>query len=238
MCVSGIEVKLPDSTDPFAVQGGSREVFKVCPVRGHADTVLRKRIKVETSECLTPRVREKEESAPLPRAPLDAYPGPQGWHPWPQGERGHAGHRSAVRGQAGAPSAGKRVKLTFTPHSLDIRGQAKFSISRLHTGKGRARVPVFTLALFPRLRREVAHSPGDVKRSSECAMPQSIDAIRSYRFFFRDTGNVVTRTDEVELGSDDDARQLATLTLKERTACCSVEVWDRGRLVCIVHRGE
>jgi hypothetical protein len=69
-------------------------------------------------------------------------------------------------------------------------------------------------------------------------MPQSPAAIRSYLLYFRDIGNVVGRTEEVELGSDEQARQLATLKLNEQIAYSSVEVWDRGRLVCTVRRGE
>ena len=43
---------------------------------------------------------------------------------------------------------------------------------------------------------------------------------------------------EVKLGSDEDARELAALMLDERPTYPCAEVWDRGRLVCIVRRGE
>ena len=64
----------------------------------------------------------------------------------------------------------------------------------------------------------------------------TITAIRSYRVYFRDTQNAIARARDVDLASDDDARQLAVLMLDEQTNYPCIEVWDRARLVCAVHR--
>jgi hypothetical protein len=48
------------------------------------------------------------------------------------------------------------------------------------------------------------------------AMQGSTTAIRSYRLYFRDTSDVLARSDEVNLTSDDEARELATLMLEEQ----------------------
>ena len=63
-------------------------------------------------------------------------------------------------------------------------------------------------------------------------------AIRFYRIYLRDAGNLIVRTHDVDLGSDDEARQLAARMLNEQTADRCAEVWDRTRLVCTVRRGE
>ena len=63
-------------------------------------------------------------------------------------------------------------------------------------------------------------------------------AIRSYRLFFRDASNLLARSHDVDLTSDDDARQLALLILDKQTNYPCVEVWDRARLVCTVRRAE
>jgi len=66
-------------------------------------------------------------------------------------------------------------------------------------------------------------------------MPQSASiAIRSYRLHFRDGDNRLARTYDVDLGSAEDARELAALMLDEQGGYASVEVWDRVRLVCTV----
>jgi hypothetical protein len=69
-------------------------------------------------------------------------------------------------------------------------------------------------------------------------MPQTAAAIRSYRIYFRDTMSALSPAHEVNLGSDEDARELAALMVDERPTYPCAEVWDRGRLVCIVRCGE
>jgi hypothetical protein len=61
-------------------------------------------------------------------------------------------------------------------------------------------------------------------------------AVRSYRIYFRDTTDAFTRTHEVDLASDGEARELAAQLLDEQGACPTAEVWDRARLVCILRR--
>ena len=63
-------------------------------------------------------------------------------------------------------------------------------------------------------------------------------AIHSYRIYLRDSGNLIAHTHDVDLGSDEDARQLASLMLDEQIAYSCAEVWDRTRLVCTVRREE
>ena len=70
-------------------------------------------------------------------------------------------------------------------------------------------------------------------------MPQPArSAIRSYRIYFRDAHNGIARVREVELGSDDDARQLAILMLDQQNRYSCIEVWDRARIVCAVRRND
>jgi len=59
-------------------------------------------------------------------------------------------------------------------------------------------------------------------------------AFRSYRIYFRDSMDVLSPPEEVDLTSDDEAHQLAASLLAERPACTCAEVWDRARLVCII----
>ena len=61
-------------------------------------------------------------------------------------------------------------------------------------------------------------------------------AIRSYRIYLRDASNALARPHDVDLASDDEARELAELMLNEQLAHPCVEVWDRARLVCTVRR--
>jgi hypothetical protein len=68
------------------------------------------------------------------------------------------------------------------------------------------------------------------------AATQSTTAIRSYRIYFRDARNSIAASHEVDLPSDDEARELAALMLDERNASSSAEVWDRTRLVCGMQR--
>jgi hypothetical protein len=63
-------------------------------------------------------------------------------------------------------------------------------------------------------------------------------AIRFYRIYLRDAGNLIVRTHDVDLESEDDARRLAARMLNEQTADRCAEVWDRRRLVCTVRKGE
>ena len=69
------------------------------------------------------------------------------------------------------------------------------------------------------------------------AQPNPV-AIRSYRIYFRDAENVLSQSHEVELASDEDARELALLMLDERAGYPCAEVWERERLVCTVRKGE
>jgi hypothetical protein len=69
------------------------------------------------------------------------------------------------------------------------------------------------------------------------AQPKPI-SIRSYRIYFRDTGNALTQSHEVDLASDEDARELAALMLEESIGHSCAGVWDRTRLVCTVRKGE
>ena len=63
-------------------------------------------------------------------------------------------------------------------------------------------------------------------------------AIRSYRVYLRDASNLLARSHDVDLASDNDARQLAVLMLDQQGTYPCVEVWDRARLVCAVRKGE
>ena len=68
------------------------------------------------------------------------------------------------------------------------------------------------------------------------AATQSTIAIRPYRIYLRDADNVLAQGHDVELASDDDARELATRMLGEQTTHPCAEVWDRARLVCTVRK--
>ena len=70
------------------------------------------------------------------------------------------------------------------------------------------------------------------------AQPATITAIRSYRIYLRDAENALAQGHDVDLASDEDARELAVLMLNERAAYPCAEVWDRARLVCSVRREE
>ena len=59
-------------------------------------------------------------------------------------------------------------------------------------------------------------------------------AIRSYRIYLRDGTNLPSRVHDVDLASDEQARELAARMLDEQNAYPCVEVWDRARLVCTV----
>jgi len=63
-------------------------------------------------------------------------------------------------------------------------------------------------------------------------------AIRSYRIYLRDAENVLAQGHDVELPSDEDARELAARMIGEHPAYPCAEVWDRTRLVCTVRREE
>ena len=63
-------------------------------------------------------------------------------------------------------------------------------------------------------------------------------AMRSYRVYLRDAENLLARSEDLDLASDDAARELAARVLNEQTTYSCVEVWDRARLVCTVRRGE
>ena len=62
--------------------------------------------------------------------------------------------------------------------------------------------------------------------------------IRSYRIYLRDAENALAVGRDVELASDEDARELAGRLIEEQTTHPCAEVWDRTRLVCTVRKEE
>ena len=70
------------------------------------------------------------------------------------------------------------------------------------------------------------------------AATQSTAAIRSYRIYLRDATNALARPHDVDLASDNEARELAVRMLDEQVNYPCVEVWDRTRLVCTVRRDD
>jgi hypothetical protein len=52
-------------------------------------------------------------------------------------------------------------------------------------------------------------------------------ATRSYRVYLRDASNLLARSHDVDLASDEDARSLAVLMLDQQAVYPCVEVWDR-----------
>jgi hypothetical protein len=76
------------------------------------------------------------------------------------------------------------------------------------------------------------------ERTPGLPLSQSPTAIRTYRILFRDARSALGNTHEADLGSDEEARQLAARMLNAQTASTYAEVWDRARLVCTVRRGE
>ena len=63
-------------------------------------------------------------------------------------------------------------------------------------------------------------------------------ALRTYRLYLRDSTGAFACAEEVDLASDDEARELAAVMLDKQTTHPCAEVWDRARLVCAVRRGE
>jgi len=63
-------------------------------------------------------------------------------------------------------------------------------------------------------------------------------ALRSYLVYLHDNSGSLARTHEIEAGSDEHARELVALILNEQIVYPSAEVWDRGRFVCAVRKGE
>ena len=61
-------------------------------------------------------------------------------------------------------------------------------------------------------------------------------AIRSYRIYLREATELLSLVRDVELGSDDQARELAARMLDGQNNYPCVEVWDRARLVCTIHK--
>jgi hypothetical protein len=68
-------------------------------------------------------------------------------------------------------------------------------------------------------------------------MAQSTTALRSYRIYLRDPNNVFERPHEVDLASDQNARDLAMRMLGENAVYLWAEVWERARLVGTVRKG-
>jgi hypothetical protein len=62
--------------------------------------------------------------------------------------------------------------------------------------------------------------------------------VRTYRVHFRDDRNVLGRSLEMDVASDEAARERALTILNEQTVHVYAEVWDRARLVCTVRKGE
>jgi hypothetical protein len=69
-------------------------------------------------------------------------------------------------------------------------------------------------------------------------MHSTTRAVRSYRIYLRDATNALARPHDVDLASDNEARELAARMLNEQVNYPCVEVWDRTRLVCTVRRNE
>lgn len=59
-------------------------------------------------------------------------------------------------------------------------------------------------------------------------------AIRSYRIYLRDGTDLLSRVHDVDLASDEAARELAAQMLDEQSSYPCAEVWDRARLVCTI----
>src|SRR5437764_427446 len=120
-------------------------------------------------------------------------------------------------------------------------GHAETS-ARHHSGH-RMRVSLCQSPRAQRLRDNACHQKERLRalprngRSAPMGRPTPV-AIRFYRLYLRDAGDQIVRTHDVELGSDDDARQLAARMLNEQTADRCAEVWDRTRLVCTVRKFE
>jgi hypothetical protein len=69
-------------------------------------------------------------------------------------------------------------------------------------------------------------------------MAQTPFAIRSYRIYFRDARNVLSLSHDVDLPSDEAARDHALMLLSRQTIYPYAEVWDRARLVCTVRKED
>jgi hypothetical protein len=62
--------------------------------------------------------------------------------------------------------------------------------------------------------------------------------IRPYRLYFRSSDDVLWRSHEVDVASEEEARELGALMLDEQAAYACAEVWDRARYVCTVRRDD
>lgn len=62
--------------------------------------------------------------------------------------------------------------------------------------------------------------------------------VRTYRIHFCDDRYVLGRSLEVDVASDEAARERALTMLNEQTVYVYAEVWDGARLVCMVREGE
>ena len=69
-------------------------------------------------------------------------------------------------------------------------------------------------------------------------MPPTRTTIRSYRIYLRDAENVLEVGRNVELASDEEARELAERMLEEQADHPCAEIWDRARLVCTVRKED
>jgi hypothetical protein len=62
--------------------------------------------------------------------------------------------------------------------------------------------------------------------------------MRPYRLYFRGATASPEKRHDVNLVSDEEARELAALMLDEQADYPCAEAWDGPRLVCTVRRGE
>jgi hypothetical protein len=68
--------------------------------------------------------------------------------------------------------------------------------------------------------------------------PHGTTATRPYRLQFRDASNALARAYDVNLGSNEEARELAALMLEEQGIYSSVEIWDPARIICILRTSD
>src|ERR1700746_3989266 len=109
----------------------------------------------------------------------------------------------------------RTIALTTTPPgSEELRRIASEIEADANDLERRANAP------FP--FNTVTHD-GQLAMSTPMTRP-SLVAIRSYRIYFRDGLNTLSPAREVDLASDEEARQLAETMLSERPECMCAEV--------------
>jgi hypothetical protein len=55
--------------------------------------------------------------------------------------------------------------------------------------------------------------------------------VRSYRFYFMDSGGHIAKALDIEASSDTEAGELAAIMLAEQSDYPGIEVWERARRV-------